>query len=310
LIGIRVVARRHLEYGHILIFSQYDAAQGRHWDCEYLYLKYENYIFNTDTMSVTTKVCRKCEIEQLTANFSKNARNKDGLDIACRACHKKKYDDNRDKNLESQRKWREKNPEYQKEWVKDNERNKEYHKQYYQENRDAYLKRKQDWRKNNPELAAKAGQKYRENNRDKSNAYHRQWKQKKRNEDEQYKLKENTSRRIRSELNDYLNIGKTKTTTNYIGCTVAFLKTYIEGHFTSEMSWGNYGNVWEIDHIIPCKAWDVTDAFQSFCCWNYRNLRPLKVADNRAKKHYYQEQDKIDYMEVCSMLYKVQQYPL
>lgn len=121
--------------------------------------------------------------------------------------------------------------------------------------------------------------------------------------DVQYVLKENASRRIRKELNDLIKTNKDKHTTEYIGCSINELKTYIQNQFTTNMSWNNYGKVWEIDHVIPCKAWDLQDTFESLCCWNYRNLQPLYCDDNRRKKDSYSLDDKKKYIEICRGLF-------
>ena len=66
---------------------------------------------------MTTKICKKCNIEHKLDNFTKNKRNKkDGLDNICKDCLKLKYNETREQNLEAQKKWREKNKDYQKNW--------------------------------------------------------------------------------------------------------------------------------------------------------------------------------------------------
>lgn len=252
-----------------------------------------------------SKTCTKCKKEKLFEEYNKNKRYKNGLDPQCKECLKEKYHSRRDKQLESQRKWRDKNKDYQKEWAKDNKKRIEYLKNYYQENKEKYITRKQEWQKNNPEKAAEARQKYIANNRDKVNQYHREWKKNRRENDVQYKLKELMSRRVRKELNDFMSVGKSKSTVEYIGCNIDELKEYIESKFCVDMGWADYGKTWEIDHIIPCKAWDLTDDFQNFCCWNYRNLQPLMRAENRRKKDKYNEEDKIAYMNLCRALYQM-----
>lgn len=72
-----------------------------------------------------------------------------------------------------------------------------------------------------------------------------------------------------------------------VGCRKPDLIAYIERLFQPGMSWANYGlGGWEIDHIIPCNAFDLTDPAQQRACFHYTNLRPLWRADNlrRAKK--------------------------
>ena len=61
------------------------------------------------------------------------------------------------------------------------------------------------------------------------------------------------------------------------------------------MNWNNYGKVWHVDHIIPCKAWDLNKEFDKYCCWNYRNLQPLHRKENIRKSGKYNEIDKLRY---------------
>ena len=36
-----------------------------------------------------------------------------------------------------------------------------------------------------------------------------------------------------------------------MGCSISDYKIYIESFFKEGMGWENYGDIWEIDHIIP-----------------------------------------------------------
>lgn len=53
------------------------------------------------------------------------------------------------------------------------------------------------------------------------------------------------------------------------------------------MSWDNYGKVWEVDHIKPCSLFNLADPTQQRECFNYSNLQPLFVLDNRKKGDVY-----------------------
>lgn len=63
------------------------------------------------------------------------------------------------------------------------------------------------------------------------------------------------------------------------------LKEHLEKQFTSDMTWDNYGEYWEIDHIVPQNLFNFiysTDKeFQ--ICWSLRNLRPLHWLENRQR---------------------------
>ena len=63
------------------------------------------------------------------------------------------------------------------------------------------------------------------------------------------------------------------------------LKEHIESQFTPEMSWDNYGEYWEIDHIIPKNLFNFSDFTdkQFQICWSLANLRPLEKSLNRSR---------------------------
>jgi hypothetical protein len=71
-----------------------------------------------------------------------------------------------------------------------------------------------------------------------------------------------------------------------VGCTIDELKIHLESLFVEGMTWENYGNgtnKWNIDHIIPCLYFDLTDAEEQRKCFHYTNLRPLWGIDNIKK---------------------------
>lgn len=68
-----------------------------------------------------------------------------------------------------------------------------------------------------------------------------------------------------------------------LGCTIEFLKNYLERQFTDAMTWRNWGAVWHIDHISPLSAFDLTKPEQVKMACHYKNLRPLPKEINYAK---------------------------
>lgn len=78
---------------------------------------------------------------------------------------------------------------------------------------------------------------------------------------------------------------KTKSTFEYLGMSIKDFKNYLENQFDSKMSWDNYGSYWEIDHIIGVENFDLTKEEHILECWNYKNLRPLTVKENRTRRH-------------------------
>jgi hypothetical protein len=78
-------------------------------------------------------------------------------------------------------------------------------------------------------------------------------------------------------------IRKHARTLRYLGCTMQEARTHIEAQFKPGMTWDNHGTLWEIDHIRPLAAFDLTDDCQRLEANNIMNLQPLWKWQNRAK---------------------------
>ncbi len=59
--------------------------------------------------------------------------------------------------------------------------------------------------------------------------------------------------------------------------------SHLESQFREGMSWDNYGPYWEVDHIIPLAAFDLTSREQFLQATHYLNLQPLTGEENRLK---------------------------
>jgi len=80
-----------------------------------------------------------------------------------------------------------------------------------------------------------------------------------------------------------------------LGCTVEFLKSYLEERFKPGMSWENYGKLgWHIDHIRPLVLFDLTDPKQVKLACHYTNLQPLWAKENLSKGARYSDPGDFD----------------
>ena len=68
---------------------------------------------------------------------------------------------------------------------------------------------------------------------------------------------------------------KRSKTEEYVGCSWAELRQYLESQFIRHMSWENHGSVWHVDHITPCTYFDLTKEEEIYRCFHFSNLRPL-----------------------------------
>jgi len=82
-----------------------------------------------------------------------------------------------------------------------------------------------------------------------------------------------------------LKKNKISKTTELLGCSLEYFKNYLESQFTPEMNWDNYASYWEVDHIIPCSSFNLTNIDQQKQCFHYTNTQPLSKKENRTKSN-------------------------
>ncbi len=160
-----------------------------------------------------------------------------------------------------------KKEEYQREYKQKSEY-KSQQKEYYQrpEIKDKRKKYKKE-HSQKPEIKAKSNKRRRD----------------KRKTDLNYKMK----CILRCRINDALKHNwKADRIMELLGCSIEYLKNYLEVQFDDEMSWSNHGkggDKWNIDHIRPCASFDLTKEEEQRKCFNFQNLQPLWQSDNEAK---------------------------
>lgn len=240
-----------------------------------------------------SKACSRCKIVQPVESFSNSSRSKDGKNGICKECSSEKCKLFREKNPDYGKRYRKEHADTFKKYAEQQKR-KDYQRAYYERNKERYIENKRKQRAERPHIEKLWKERYRSKNTERINEYHRKWKSIKRNSDPCYKIRENTSRRIRYELLTLLNHKKTKNTIDYIGCSIEYLKIYVESRFDIGMSWELYGK-WHMDHIIPCAYWNLERETDKHLCFHYRNLQPLWAGFNKRKKDHVHEHQVIYY---------------
>jgi DNA-nicking Smr family endonuclease len=199
------------------------------------------------------KLCRKCNTTKPIMDFSKNQ-------SQCKECKRNHYLNNKDKWLT----WKENNKERVEEnmvrWRSENkDKIKEYNALYNQTYKDKKHKAFNEWYKNNSTYY--------------KDRYHN---------DENFRIKSILRTRINVALRGQL---KEETSLNLLGCTVDDYKKYLSTMFDKNMSWDNYGTYWEIDHIVPCDSFDLSNLEEQKKCFHYTNTQPLTIPENRKKSN-------------------------
>jgi hypothetical protein len=96
-----------------------------------------------------------------------------------------------------------------------------------------------------------------------------------------FRLKDSLRNRVRQAIK---NNSKSTNTRNLIGCSIDYIKGYLECQFSDGMTWENYGK-WHIDHIVPCDYFNFSIPENQFRCFNYKNLQPMWGKENLSKSN-------------------------
>lgn len=177
-------------------------------------------------------------------------------------------------------KWRSNNPEYMESW--------------YSENKDRALSQQKAYYKEKKlEILAKC-KKYRDSNRKKVSASWLAWtkrnKEKFRDIQRRYESKARKTPKgkvvafMRNSVSRALN-GKLKEArcVDILGYSNDDLVTHIERQFSRGMTWENYGEYWNIDHIIPISKFIADGETDPKIINALSNLMPLRSDRNLSK---------------------------
>ena len=193
---------------------------------------------------------------------------------------KESYQNNKQQILQKNKKYRQENREIILEGKRNYYRNnKEVVALYLQNNRDQILQRKKEYRISHKEKIKEYDQKH----KDQRNQTIKERKK----QDINFKIKCNLRTRLYQAI---VGIVKFGSAVRDMGCSIEFLKEYFKPMFifipqaNEMMSWENYPRLWEIDHIIPLSAFDLTNREELLKAVHYSNLRPMWTTQNRREQ--------------------------
>ena len=127
--------------------------------------------------------------------------------------------------------------------------------------------------------------KYRKENRIKISKEYVKYEKKRKAIDPEFKLLKTLRSRLSSAIKNQ-NGKKSNNTLKLVGCSIPFLKGYLEAKFKDGMTWENHGK-WHIDHIKPCCSFNLLLEEEQKKCFNYKNLQPLWEKENLSKSGKY-----------------------
>lgn len=158
-------------------------------------------------------------------------------------------------------------------------------REYYKKNKEKESLRKKIYNKEylkRPEVKQRMKEyKHKESYKEWARNYARN----KHNNDLQTKLSNNCRNRIRQALYKQLDTGKSKSESSkeLLDCPLDMFIAWLEYNFLPGMTWENYGEIWDIDHIIGCKNFDLSNKEQRMKCFNWMNQAPLYCSENYSK---------------------------
>lgn len=209
---------------------------------------------------IDVKTCSKCGQEKSLDCFRKKYKNQDKRASQCKVCadlqRKKWAQANPEKVRANRARWRKNHPE-----------------------KDRLCSGR--WRRNNPEKARARDAQWQRENPEKCCVMRNKYRRKRMQQDIHYRLRCRIAVRILQALK---SAAKQSSTTGLLGCSIVYLNTWLELQFQDGMTWENHGpKGWHIDHIKPCKEFDLTCPKQQQQCFHYTNLQPLWAKDNLVK---------------------------
>lgn len=216
------------------------------------------------------KQCPTCKVEKNIEQYNKNKTRKDGLQRECRECchnhHNKHYQTKKSVRLNENLQFNHKICSNCKQELPFKQFNKAKLGRFglSGECKKCLKLRNRNWLDNT------------------GKEWCNQWMKDKKSSDPQFKLKQILRMRLLDALKRK-NTTKNHSAITLLGCSIEYAQKHLEKQFKPEMTWENHGRIWEIDHKTPCASFDLTYVEQQQKCFNYTNLQPLTISENRSK---------------------------
>jgi hypothetical protein len=165
------------------------------------------------------------------------------------------------------------------------EERKKYYPRYAALNKEKISKKNREWYSGNKDEVIEKRRIFKEENAERLRRENTErvgkWNKKKRLQSVAFRIHNSIGCRLRDHLKRNGITKNGRRTFSLLGYDIQVLMGRLEGMFTKDMSWNNYGRFWEIDHIKPlCMFQDEKTALDA---WELDNLQPLKIKENREK---------------------------
>ena len=212
------------------------------------------------------KTCKICNTKKQLSNFRhKILKGKPSYERTCKKCS---YQLNKQRLIELKE-------VDLKHYSKLIEKRRNRDTKFYNQNKERINIRNNTYYSRNKEKIRLQRKKYRENNREKV----RKWK--KVSDTNEGRISISLRRRVRTE------IGSGKPWLKLLDCSMENFKKWFEFNFKLDghlgFTWDNYGSVWSIDHVRPCKSFNMKKKKDVKTCFSWKNTLPVGTLYNQQK---------------------------
>jgi hypothetical protein len=69
----------------------------------------------------------------------------------------------------------------------------------------------------------------------------------------------------------------------YFGLDIEFFREWIAIQLKDGLSWENFAEKWQFDHIVPVAYFDFTNEEDLLLCWNFINIRVERIDHNKVR---------------------------
>jgi len=152
------------------------------------------------------------------------------------------------------------------------------------------------YKKNNPEKIQNYNKQYKGEHTEETRKYNREYATERRQNDENFKIRTDN----RSSVSNFLTKG---TKFPIIMCSQEEFIIWVSFNFKPDMTYDNYSDLWQLDHVIPTCVFDLTDKEQEKICFNWKNTRPLYKDKNQEKK--YSLEDILEHEAIVEQFYEL-----
>lgn len=142
----------------------------------------------------------------------------------------------------------------------------EYNKQYKSEHKEEVCDYNHKYNKENREAIQK-----------RQTAQHKE----RRANDYHYKR----SSQLRTKVHDFIKNDKLQKS-RILNCSRKMFIEWLQSNFQKDMNLDNYGEVWCIDHVMPCSLFNFEEKEDDETrCFHWTNLRPLYMKENQKRQN-------------------------